>query len=457
VSTDDSGLPPARRRIALFAVYCAIALSTLSITGITVALPLIADDVSVPAGDVVALVSWFQVTMLAAVLPFAALGERVGYRRVFLAGLAAIAVASLVCAQASSFESLLAGRVLQGLGAAAVSSVNPAILRLSVPASRLGAIIGTNAVVVAVCSAAGPSVAALVLSLGSWRWLFVLNLPWACLAFAMGWATPSAAGHAKGGFDFAGALLNAATFVLLGSGLGMLASHGATGVPVLLGGFALAMVFVLQQRRRERPLLPLDLLQLPLVRWTVAASVCAFASQVASMVALPFVLHVGMGLDLLTTGLAMMLWPVAVGVMAPAAARLEFRIPTALLCATGGFTMAAGLLVLWLLSGTTQLVPIAIAIVLCGIGFGLFQTPNNRSMITATPRERSGGAGGLQGTARLLGQMLGATSVAMVFQLHPAGPAVAGADALLVAGAFAVGCGAFSLARRGARSGILRP
>ena len=162
-------------------------------------------------------------------------------------------------------------------------------------------------------------------------------------------------------------------------------------------------------------MVPLDLLRGKPFRTSVIASVCCFAGQTTGLVALPFYLQHELGQTLLTTGLYMTAWPLSVAAAALAAGRLADRAPTAWLCALGGICLALGLAAMALvpLDGEPRLlVPF---VMICGLGFGLFQTPNNRNMFLSAPVERSGAAGGMQGTARLTGQTAGAVLMTLLF------------------------------------------
>ncbi|MEP7302709.1 MAG: MFS transporter, partial [Caldimonas sp.] len=144
---------------------------------------------------------------------------------------------------------------------------------------------------------------------------------------------------------------------------------------------------------------------------------CCFTGVTMGLLALPFYLQHGLAQGTLTTGLYMTPWPLTVAFSAPAAGRLADRVSTATLCAVGGACLAVGLAAasLWPLNGDpSPLVPITI---LCGLGFGLFQVPNNRNMFLSAPLERSGAAGGLQGTARLTGQTAGGVIMSLLFGL----------------------------------------
>ena len=162
-------------------------------------------------------------------------------------------------------------------------------------------------------------------------------------------------------------------------------------------------------------MIPLDLLGNPSFRISAIASVCCFAGQSAAMVSLPFYLQHGLGQDALRTGLLITPWPLTVAIAAPLSGKLVERISGGVLCALGGGLLALGLTAaaLWPLHGQPlALVPL---LVLCGAGFGLFQVPNNRNLFLSAPRERSGAAGGMQGTARLTGQTMGAVLMTVLF------------------------------------------
>jgi len=165
------------------------------------------------------------------------------------------------------------------------------------------------------------------------------------------------------------------------------------------------------------PIIPIDLLRGRAFRISVIASVCCFMAQMTSYIALPFYLQHALGQGALATGLFMTPWPLAVACAAPVAGRLSDRVPTAWLCAAGGGCLALGLALAaaWPLRG--QVAPLVAFTLVCGLGFGFFQTPNNRNLQLSAPRERGGAAGGMQGAARLLGQTAGAVLMNVLFTL----------------------------------------
>ncbi|WP_224370101.1 MFS transporter [Hyalangium versicolor] len=399
---------------AVAAVLAAVSLVVLDAAIVNVALPAISRSLHVTPGQSVGVVTAYQLALITALLPCAALGESIGYRRVFMAGVAIFIGASVLCALSPSLPWLLAARFVQGLGGAAVMALGVALIRQVVPRERLGTAIGWNAMVVAFSAAAGPTLGAAVLSVSSWPWLFAMNLPIGLATMAACRLLPSSSGTRRP-VDLVSAALNAGGFGCLVIGAEQLPSAPVMALALWISACALFAGLVRREASRGAPLIPLDLLRLQPLRVSVIASVCCFMGQAAALVSLPFYLRHALGREALETGLYMTPWPVAVMVTAPLAGRLSDQISGAWLCLTGGVLLAIGLALasIWPLHhDMTPLLPITL---LCGVGFGLFQTPNNRNMYMSAPSERSGAAGGLQGTARLSGQTAGAVLMSTLF------------------------------------------
>ena len=400
-----SALRRLRPTAAIASVLAAMVLVVLDAAIANVALPTIARSLSVTPAMSVWVITSYQTALLMALLPCAALGESIGYRRVFTGGVALFTGASVLCALSPSLSWLVAARLLQGLGGAAVMSLGVALLRVVVPDRRLGTAIGWNALAIALSSAAGPSIGAAVLSAATWHWLFAVNLPLGVLVLLATRALPDVGGTARR-LDLFSVALNAGAFASLVIGVELLPTRPALA-GILLAAAALEVVaLVRREMPKEAPLIPLDLLRADSFRFSAIASTCCFAGQTAGMVALPFYLQHGLGQDTLKAGLYMTAWPLTVAVAAPFAGRLADRVSTAWLSAVGGMFISTGLgsAALWPLKGNPLLlVPFTM---LCGLGFSLFNVANNRNMFLSAPTERSGAAGGMQGTARLFGKPL---------------------------------------------------
>jgi DHA2 family multidrug resistance protein-like MFS transporter len=402
---------------AIASVLAAMVLVVLDAAIANVALPTIARSLRVTPAMSVWIITAYQTALLVALLPCAAIGESMGYRRVFTIGVALFIGASVLCALSPSLQWLVAARFLQGLGGAAVMALGVALLRFVVPSQQLGAAIGWNALAVALSSAAGPTIGAAILSVAGWPWLFAVNVPLGILVLLATRALPNVRATARR-LDLLSIGLNAGAFASLVIGAELLPARPAVAAALLAAATALLVALVRREIPKEAPLIPLDLLRADSFRISVIASVLCFAGVAAGMVALPFYLQHGLGQDALMTGLYMTPWPLTAAIAAPFAGRLANRVPTGLLCAAGGTCLAIGLTAaaLWPLHGHP--LPLALLTMLCGLGFGLFQVPNNRSMFLAAPLERSGAAGGMQGTARLAGQTSGAIIITLLFTLR---------------------------------------
>jgi DHA2 family multidrug resistance protein-like MFS transporter len=180
-----------------------------------------------------------------------------------------------------------------------------------------------------------------------------------------------------------------------------------------------AMLVYRETHMKSPPLLPVDLLRIPIFALSIATSIASFCAQMLAFVALPFYLQSRFGYSAVDMGLLITPWPIAVAVAAPIAARLVERYPAGLLGGIGLVLFALGLATLALLPEHPTASNVIWRMALAGAGFGLFQTPNNRTMIAAAPRERTGGASGMLGTARLLGQTTGAALVALFLARYP--------------------------------------
>ncbi|WP_058912901.1 MFS transporter [Entomohabitans teleogrylli] len=436
--TYADGLPVPRRYGAILTIVLGLAISVLDGAIANVALPTIASDLRASPAQSIWVVNAYQIAIIISLLPLSFLGDMVGYRRIYRYGLVVFIFTSLFCALSSSLEMLTLARVLQGFGGAALMSVNTALIRLIYPYKHLGRGMGINSFVVAVSSAAGPTIAAAILSLASWQWLFLINVPIGAVALllALRYLPENPPRATAQHFDLPSAIMNALTFGLL-----IIALSGfAQGQPVALVAAELALLlvigyfFVRRQLSQPVPMLPLDLLRIPIFSLSIGTSVCSFCAQMLALVALPFFLQNTLGRSEVETGLLLTPWPLATMVMAPLAGYLIERIHAGLLGGIGLGVMACGLFALALLPQAPQDADIIWRMALCGAGFGLFQSPNNHTIVSSAPRERSGGASGMLGTARLTGQSCGAALVALMFNLFPD----AGTHAsLLLAGSFA--------------------
>ncbi|OYR17410.1 MFS transporter [Brucella grignonensis] len=441
------GLPKPRIYWAWATLMVGLTLAVIDGTIANVALPTIAADFSAGPAASIWIVNGYQLAIVITLLPLAALGEIYGYRRVYLIGVSLFTLASIACVFSRSLEALTIARVIQGFGAAGLMSVNTALLRYTVPQAKFGTAIGLNALFVAVSSTIGPTLAGIILHSLSWPWLFVINIPLGVLAVAMGLKSLPDNERSSRRFDYLSAVLSALALGLLVTVIDS-AGNGVDAGWLLLQAAACVFAATWLIRRSLRtsdPLLPLDLLRIPVFSLSLCTSIMSFLAQMMAFISLPFLFQSVYGFTPIEVGFLIMPWPIALAIIAPLSGKLSDKYSPATLGLVGLIIFATGLALVGLLPEQPTIQDICWRMAICGIGFGFFQAPNNRMIITSAPRARSGAASGMLGTARLMGQSLGAAFVA--FLLAHWGIANI-PNILLVAAGFAAFASIISIARR---------
>lgn len=438
-----------RRRISLtfIAVASAAWTTVIDSTAVSVTLPAIAAHFESSAAAVTWVISATQIVLVALLLPLSSYADKIGYRRVFLASLVLLIVATPLCIIAPTLEFLVAARALQAVGMAGVMGVNFALLRQFMPPERFGTAVGIMALVVALASSAGPAMAGLLLAYASWHWVFGSLLPFATLSLCVGYALLPPDNKREQVFDLRGAVLSALMLGGLVIAVNALTHRWAPVFAVVfmvLTCVAAALLFR-GTRRAQHSATPFTLLRSPIFALSVTASVCAFAAQFLAFVALPFYFIHEFSLTEIQVGLVFTAWPAVVACVAPIAGRLSDRLPAGPIGFAGMVVLITGLVLLITMPPDVGLVDIAWRMGICGLGFGAFQTPNNRLIMVTAPRARSGAASGLLATSRQFGRAIGAAAASFALGVGAAGdPRLALTIACGVAG---VGAAA-SLARR---------
>lgn len=440
-----------RKYSAIFAILLVLVMTVLDVTLVNVALPVMSGNFGVSDSQSVWIITVYQLVITMLLLPVSSYGDRTNYRRCFLAGVVVFTISSALCAASQSFTMIVAARALQGVGAACVMGVNIALVRLIYPPNVLGRGLALNAMVIAIATAAGPTIAGTILSIASWHWLFLINVPFGIIAFIIGKKLlPQNPPHkTEGKFDWISCVENMVVFGLIFLAIGNItrSNDKAIVITALAIGIIVGIFYVRRQFHQKQPMLPVDLLKIRLYSLSISTSVSSFIAQNIAMVALPFLFIGNYGFSEITTGLLMTPWPLATMIVSPLAARFVEKHNPGITASVGMLVYSAGLLLL-LFTPTGEISPwdIAWRMAVCGMGFGIFQTPNNIVMVIATPLERTGGAGGMQSTARLVGQTIGATLVSVIFAMTSS-DRISTHSCLWVALVFAIIAGVFSISR----------
>lgn len=424
----DEGLPGAKRFMAMIAVMTSTTMAVFDGAVVNIALPQIAQTLNVLPGTAVWVSSGYLLAAAMLLACCASLANHLGFRTLFAAGIALFTASSWGCALSSSLTMLVAMRVLQGIGGAATMSIGPAILRSIFPNRLLGQVIGLNALLIATSTAIAPIVGGILLSIWGWPWLFAINIPLGIAALILTLRVmPNDRSARHEPFDIWGGLLSAIALGALVMSANAFA-HPATGshlsstvmkaVAYGITAIVAGVAFVIRQRHAPRPLIPLSLFSS--LRFSLAAltSMVSFISQGITFIALPFLFQNAYGYSALQSALLFMPWPIGIILAAPQAGKLSDRYPPALISTCGLGCFAIGLVLLANLSLHASIINIVLSSLVCGIGFGCFQSPNNREMLSNVPRANASYASGGLAIMRISGQCLGAAGVGSVLSAY---------------------------------------
>lgn len=407
-------------RRAVLAMMLGVTAVTLDISLTSTAIPAIAKGLGTSPALTIWIINLYYLAVVAALLPMAALGEIIGHRKVYLFGLLVFFIGCLCSGLSGSLGWLMVGKGLVGFGAAAVSATTPALIKFVYPPSRLSRGVGLYAMVVGIAFTAGPTMTSVILSMAAWPWIFFFGATIALLAAGLAWRYLPVTELNARPFDGVAALLCALMFACLLTAISSL-GHLRWSVGVVAGAVTFLAAYLLSRREagQSSPVLALDLFRIRLFRLSALTAVCAFVVQGMVFVALPMLLMFDLGYSQIQAGFMITPWPATLALMTVIAARLCDRWSPGLLGGVGMLMVSAGLVLIVTLPGTADVFDIAWRLVLCGVGFSLFQSPNMVALMNSAPRHRSGSAGGIVASARLIGQSVGATTVAFCLSVWP--------------------------------------
>lgn len=425
-SPPTDGLPTPRRYVAIAALSMGTIVTTVDGSIVNVALPVLARDLHVEPSAAVLMVTVYQLIMMMALLPFAALGERIGLRRLYQYGLAVFLAATVLCFFAQSLPFLIIVRAFQSIGAAAVLAVASALIRIVYPRSQLGRGLSLNTVIAATAASFAPSIGGMILGVAPWNWIFAMLAPFALLSVFLGRKSLPEPVKREEPYDVLGAILCAATFgfTIFGIESGLHGDSPVVSIAIGALGVGIGAVFVRRELSQARPTLPIDLLKDRTISLSTTALFAVYMSSMIIMLTLPFRLQQQFHFSPVEAGAVIAPWPLVSMVVAPASGLLSDRISAGLLGAIGMAVASISLVALAFLPDAPTFFDLFWRMCISGVGFGIFFSPTTRQIVDASPIDRTAAAGGLASTTRGAGQTFGATAVAaLIASGHGIGPA----------------------------------
>jgi EmrB/QacA subfamily drug resistance transporter len=399
------------RWIILIIVIMSTFMATLDGSIVNVALPKMATVLGITTSTIQLVVTSYLIIIAGTVLIFGRLGDILGKTRMFKFGLGLFTLGSLFCGITSSFPILIVARVVQAIGAAGSMANSHGIITEVFPVSERGKALGLNATAVALGSLVGPGLGGLIVGNSRWEFIFLINVPIGLLSLFFAFKLlPGEHKAAKGRLDGIGAILFMLfvipLFVALGQGL----NRGFTD-PFILFGFIVAavsfVVFILVERKRQDPLLQLDMFKNRLFSLSIFCGYITFIAIFCSNIIQPFYLQNVMAFTPQRTGLILMIYPLILTVVAPLSGTLSDKIGSEILTFIGLSLVSVGLLLMSTLNEHSSIINLVIFTAIMSIGMGLFQSPNNSLIMSTVEKNKLGIAGSINALIRNLGMVCG--------------------------------------------------
>jgi EmrB/QacA subfamily drug resistance transporter len=407
---------------AMAGVGLGVLMGTLDISIVNISLPTLVRELNTNFATIQWVTIAYILVVTSLMLGAARLGDLIGPKKVYLAGLTFFTLASLLCGVAPGVDWLIGFRAFQGLGSAMNQAVGVAIITVVFPPHERGRALGIIGGIVAIGLAMGPAMGGLIIGLAGWRWVFLVNVPVGFIAGFVVWKyVPYVqAGQAGQRFDVSGALLLLVTLVCYALAMTM-GQHMGFSAPAVLGLLAAAVLglflFVFLETHVHQPMIDLTIFRDSLFSMNLLMSFLVFIMN-GGVLILPFFLELVMGYSTEKAGLFMMVAPVGMGLVSPWAGILSDKHGPRLISLLGLFVLIGGCLAVGTLHSGVSWFGYILRIAPLGIGFGLFQAPNNSAVMGRAPKNRLGVASGLLNLSRTMGNSTGFPLMGALFAAH---------------------------------------
>lgn len=399
-------------------------MSTLDSSIVNVALPVITGSFHTGLSTAQWIITAYLLTISCLLPVFGRVGDMYGQRKIITLGMGIFTAGSILCGLSFSIWMLIGARIVQAVGAAMMMSNGPGIIVSAFPLKERGRALGAIGTVVAIGSITGPGLGGIITGISGWEMIFFINIPVGLTAIVMGNLILPRGINRNETFDFSGSFLFA---VAIGSLLLVLSQNSSSvwgvleTVLIVLTGIAAMILFIITERRARHPMLDLTLFRIRPFLLGNLSGLLSFMAMFTNAVLLPFFLSNIKNLSPSQVGLIITPFPLVMGITAPVSGYLSERVNAVYLTTTGLCITGTGLIIMSGIDPVTPVTSIALIQAFLGFGSGLFQSPNNNSVISSVPREKTGTAGGVGALMRNLGMVIGTALAVTVFESHRTG------------------------------------
>ncbi|NRT74516.1 MFS transporter [Clostridium beijerinckii] len=400
-----------KRWLILFTTVLLTFMSTLDSSIVNVALPVMSQRLAVSMASIEWVVTSYLIVIVGTILIFGRLADINGKTSVFKLGIIIFTIGSLLCGLSNSLVMLVFSRILQAIGAAGTMSTSQGIITQVFPRNERGRALGLNGTFVALGSMIGPPVGGIIVSILSWQYIFLINVPIGILALALAMKTlPKSSNNSNEKLDIKGAILFGSTMVLLFSALTFGKEIGYDNIGIIISfvvSIILFISFIIVEKRIDEPLLKLEIFSNSLFSLSIFCAFISFVAISCSNIILPFYLQYVMKLAPSVTGVLMMVSPIILSVVAPMSGYISDRIGSEVLTFLGLIGTSLGLFLISTLNEYSHIGALIAFIAIMTLGNGMFQSPNNSLVMSTVDTKNLGIAGSINALVRNLGMVFG--------------------------------------------------
>ena len=401
-----------KKWMTLFIVITMSFMSCLDSSIVNVALPVLTKELKTSLSSIEWVVVSYLIIICSTILIFGRLGDMIGKAHIFKFGIILFTIGSFLCGLCHSLQLLVICRVIQGIGASAYMANNQGIITQTFPNNERGKALGILAAAVALGTMIGPPLGGFILSVLSWNSIFFVNVPIGIIALIFSIKVLPKAECSNEKMDKKGALLFSTGTVFLFGSLILGQKTGYDNLFIMLAiliGILMIVFFIKRELKETQPLLELQLFKNKIFSLSL---VCAFISSIsisASIILIPFYLQNTIKISTAKSGLFMMIFPIIVAIISPAAGRISDKIGSELITLGGLLLMSIGFLLMSLLNEFSPLIMFVTFISIMAVGQGLFQPANNSLIMSSVPKNKLGIAGSINSLVRNFAQIAGVT------------------------------------------------